>query len=153
MCWVFSKKKISAYIVFITKQCNVTCIKQTKLMVTWDYACQGIGASRYQPPTPTSCLQTGRKKTSLLAFSVPDLFLNLEWTSDHSELNSVIWNEENILPSCRSCCCCQNLAYCVNGLVPVALSPISPQLTCLNCFGVSAGNILLLILVVYLIHT
>lgn len=148
MCWVFRKKKIPAYFVFITKQCNVTCAKQTKVMVTWDYACQGIRASRCQPPTPTSCLHTGRKKTSLLAFSVPNLFLNLVWTSDCSELNRVIWNEENILPSCRRCCCCQNLAYCVNGLVPVALPPISPQLTYLICFGISAANILLLIIVV-----
>lgn len=140
-CAEYSGKNISAYFVFITEKCNVTCTKQTKLMVAWAYACQGIGASRSQPPTPTSCLQTGRKNPSLLAFSVPNLFLNLE-------LNWVVWNEENILPSCWRCCCCQNLAYCINGLVPVALSLISPQLTCLICFGVSAANMLLLIIVV-----
>lgn len=103
------KKKVWTYFVYATKQFVLICIKQTELMVTWDYACQEIRASRSQPPTPTSCLQTGGKKkkekTNLLAFSVPNLFLNLEWTSDHSELN---W--ENIFlvsnySSCRRCCC------------------------------------------------
>lgn len=78
MCRVFKGKKIiSAYFVFLTKQCSVTCTKQMKLVVTSDCACQGIGASRSQPPTPTACLQTGRNTTSLLAFSVPNLLLNL----------------------------------------------------------------------------
>lgn len=78
----------------------MTCTKQMKPVVTWDSAWQDIGAGRSQPSTPTSYLQTGRRKPSLLAFSVPTLFPNLELTSDHFEQNWVIWNEKNIHPSC-----------------------------------------------------
>lgn len=72
------------------------CTEQAELTVTGDYACQDVGHS-VSAPHRSAEWDRGKSKqtnTDLLAFSVPNLFLNPEWTSDGSEQSWVISNEK-----------------------------------------------------------
>jgi len=69
-----------------------------KLNWQWlETVCVRTWGSRSQPPAALQSGRGGKSKqtnTDSLAFSVPNLFLNPEWTSDGSALNWVISSEK-----------------------------------------------------------